>query len=220
MVAGVIGILASTGNKGVLVWLSRLRGSPEFCGKGDVDFAVAKELNADVIGFLDIPDICYSPVMKNSSGEYVSRNLLGKDFVPGEFFVSSSKSALRLREISKSDERDIPDLTIINGGTARRSRKFMRNGFTQLLGVKQKCNQKCVKLYEKDGVHTFIPRCVLDLEIGDGAVLSYRDKKSFVEGFRILSPGMLQVNEKHRVILLQCKTDITVVCVLLEECGG
>ena len=129
--------LVLIGNLPAMKFLAK-NGVAVFSRKIDKDYKLLNYVNKDGVGWLHIPNIIYSPIMRYSDGLYKNHNFLKKPTLYGEIFISEVESSQELMKISnKNDNRVIQDLTLIRGSAWGNQRDLRHANFSSLKRLKQ-----------------------------------------------------------------------------------
>lgn len=124
-------VLVSLGNLGAMKFLAK-NGVAVFCGDIDKDYQLLKFVNDDGVAWLNIPNVCYAPVMKNKNGFYRNHNFLQKENSHGELYISGSNTAKAMKQFAFNDNRAIKDLCVISGSPYSAGNSLRRSNFSNL----------------------------------------------------------------------------------------
>ena len=223
LVAVAFIILVLMGNLTAMKILAE-NGVAVFCRDIIKDYKLLTHVNKEGIGWLHIPDVCYTPIMKYSGGKYKENNFLQKPNMYGEIYVTEGESASMLKNIALESDNDISDLTIIRG-SAKGSATDLRHANFSIL---RKCSgllkeQKVIELCDKGRIRKFDIIAVLDMTLGEKHEFQYTSRDKFLNSLldRAKIKTISEISNNNHVVLLQCKTEIdTLMIVLLERKEG
>lgn len=214
--------LVLIGNLPAMKFLAKI-GLAVFSRKIDKDYKLLNYVNKDGVGWLHIPNIIYSPIMRYSDGLYKNHNFLKKPTLYGEIFISEVESSQELMKISnKNDNRVIQDLTLIRGSAWGNQRDLRHANFSSLRKIVETIeDNEIVTIYEESGKRIFIPVAMVDITKGDKHKFEYTSREKFIDSILNMAQVVTKskYNKKNDVILLQCKTEIDTLLVLLIEKG-
>lgn len=215
-------ILILMGNLSAMKWLAK-HGVAVFSKKIDIDSKLLNYVNPkESFCWLSIPDVCYCPVMCDMNGKYKDHNFLQKKNMYGEVFVSNRLRDTILEDISKKESDSfLPDLTVIKGNAKGMGNDLRHANFSQLrqLGKYIKEGKKnCVSFCKNGVLVKYSPIALIDISIGDKHSFEYKDRINFLNSLLNMSKikSSNQIQNKN-IVLLECKTDIDIVIVILEE---
>ena len=175
-------------------------------------------VNKEGACWLSIPDICYSPVMYDTGGKYKNHNFLQKENRFGELYVSEDSKSQKLLELGLKTEYKIPDLTIIKGDYRGIGTNLRHLNFSQLRKMNTKIRDKdSITLCENGVTRTFIPFGMIDVSLSDKHSFRYNSRQEFIDSFLEHSKDKRSVDYDRPVIVLECKTEIDIVLVILIE---
>lgn len=176
-------------------------------------------MNKDGVCWLSIPDICYSPVMEYSDGLYKNHNYIKKDNMFGELYISGDKKANKLLELGLNDDHLVKDLSIIKGNYRGLGSNLRHANFSLLRKMKQKIIDKgIIKLCENGNMRYFYPIAMIDRGLNERHSFRFKDRTEFIKSFLEFSK-IKSDNFRYDkpIIILECKTDVDIVMVLLVE---
>lgn len=214
--------LVLIGNLSAMKFLAK-NGVAVFSRKIDTDYQLLNYVNKEGVGWLHIPNIIYAPIMLYSSGLYKDHNFLKKSSLYGEIFISEGESSKELSKIGKkSSDKNIKDLTLIRGSAKGNQSDLRHANFSSLGKVVEIIEDNdIVTIYEESGQRIFYPVAVVDITKGDTHKFEYTSRDKFIDS--ILNMAKLVTKQKYNknndAILLQCKTEIDTLLVLLIEKG-
>lgn len=216
-------ILVLIGNLTAMKLLAK-NGVAIFCRNILKDYKLLNYVNKEGVGWLYIPEVCYTPIMKYSNGKYKNHNFLQKPNLYGEIYVTEGESACELKKIAMESDNDIGDLTIIRG-EAKGSTTDLRHANFSIL---RKCNdllreKKIVELCDKGNIRKFDIVAVIDISLGDKHKFQYSSREKFINSLLDIAKEktMSEISNDNQVVLLQCKTEIdTFIVMLLEKKEG
>ncbi len=216
-------ILVVIGNLSAMKLLAK-NGVAVFCKDIVKDYKLLDYVNKEGIGWLFVPEVCYAPVMKYVNGKYNNHNFLQKSNMYGEIYVTEGDSAKLLQSISIESDNDIKDLTIIRGSAKGNSSELRHSNFLNLSRCSGLLNErKVVQLCDKGVVRNFDIVAVLDMTLGERHEFKYSSRKEFLDSLLHIAKvkSINEISNDNQVILLQCKTEIdTIMVVLLEKEEG
>ena len=169
--------------------------------------------------WLSISDICYSPVMEYCDGKYKNHNFLQKENMFGELFISGDTKAKKLLNLGLQDDHIVKDLSIIKGNYKGIGHNLRHANFSLLRKMSMKIKEKgIVKLCENGQMRYFYPVAMVDMGLNERHSFKYKTRKEFLQSFLDLA----KVKETSfrldkPVIILESKTDVDIVMVLLVE---
>lgn len=169
--------------------------------------------------WLSISDICYSPVMEYCDGKYKNHNFLQKENMFGELFISGDTKAKKLLNLGLQDDHIVKDLSIIKGNYKGIGHNLRHANFSLLRKMSVKIKEKgIVKLCENGQMRYFYPVAMVDMGLNERHSFKYKTRKEFLQSFLDLA----KVKETSfrldkPVIILESKTDVDIVMVLLVE---
>lgn len=185
------------------------------------DCKLLNYVNKEGAGWLKISEICYSPVMENCDGKYKNHNFLQKPNKFGELYLSDSKKAMKLSEFSKevNSNKKIKDLTIIKGKPEGNGTDLRHANFSLLRKIQYNIqNSIDVQICEEGIVSNYKPVAMLEMGIDENRPIKFTNRSEFISSFLDISDlKMIQKVPEENVVLLECRTDIDVVMVLLVE---
>ena len=169
--------------------------------------------------WLSISDVCYSPVMEYCEGKYKNHNFLQKENMFGELFISGDTKAKKLLNLGLQDDHIVKDLSIIKGNYKGIGHNLRHANFSLLRKMSVKIKEKgIVKLCENGQMRYFYPVAMVDMGLNERHSFKYKTRKEFLQSFLDLA----KVKETSfrldkPVIILESKTDVDIVMVLLVE---
>lgn len=212
-------ILVVIGNLSAMKLLAK-NGVAVFCKDIVKDYKLLNYVNKDGIGWLHIPDVCYTPIMKYSGGEYKDHNFLQKPNIYGEIYITEGESACELKKIAIESDNDISDLMIIRGEAKGSSTDLRHANFSIL----SKCSgllkeKKVVELCDKGNVRKFDIIAIIDMSLGDKHKFQYSSREKFINSLLDIAKvkTISEISNDNQVVLLQCKTEIDTLIVMLVE---
>lgn len=212
-------ILVIMGNLSAMKFLAS-NGVAVFCRDIVKDYKLLNYVNKEGIGWLYIPDVCYTPIMRYTGGKYKNHNFLQKPNLYGEIYVTEGESACGLKNIALQSKNDIPDLTIIRG-EAKGSATDLRHANFSVLS---KCSgllkeKKVVELCDRGKIRKFDIIAVLDMTLGEKHEFQYSSRDKFINSLLNIAKvkTVSEVSNNNQVVLLQCKTEIDTIMVVLRE---
>jgi hypothetical protein len=211
-------ILVVMGNLSAMKFLAK-NGVAVFSHNIVKDCKLLNYVNKEGACWLSIPDVCYSPVMENCDGKYKKHNFLQKPNKYGELYLSDSKRAMKLQEFSIPTNDKIKDLTIIRGNPRGNGTDLRHANFSLLRKIQHHIKDGSVVTLCEDGkVRYFKPISMLEMGIDDNFTFKYNDRYEFLKSVLFLSKvNSMRDVPKEPVIILECKTDIDIVVVVLVE---
>ena len=206
------------GNLTAMKMLARM-GVAVFSNKIETDSKLLDYINKDGISWLKIPDICYSPIMLYKEGFYKNHNYLKKDNLFGELYLSEDIKAIKLLDIGIDIEDRIKDLSIIKGNYRGIGTSLRKANFSLLRKIKDKIrDNSVVQLCENGKVRYFKPIAIIDKGLNENHSFKFKNRKEFIDCFLSYSKVTSDnINRNKPMLILECKTDIDIVMVLLEE---
>ena len=210
--------LASMGNLMLMKFIAK-NGLAIISHKIDKDCKLLNYVNKEGACWLNIPEVCYSPVMENCDGKYKKNNFLQKPNKYGELYLSDSKRAVKLQEFAIPTEDRIKDLTIIRGNPQGNGTDLRHANFSLLRKIKHNIKDgSTITLCEDGKIRYFKAVSLLDMGIDDNFTFKYSDREEFLKSVLFLSQvSSIREVPKEPVILLECKTDIDIAVVILVE---
>lgn len=186
------------------------------------DSKLLNYVNKEGACWLSIPDVCYSPVMYDCNGKYKDHNFLQKENRFGELYVSEDSKSQKLLELGIKNKYKIPDLTIIKGDYRGVGTNLRHLNFSQLRKMNTKIRDKSsITLCENGVVRTFIPFGVIDVSLSEKHSFKYNSRQEFIDSFLEHSKYKGSVSDFNKsILILECKTEIDVVLVMLIEKEG
>ena len=183
------------------------------------DCKLLNYVNKEGACWLSIPDICYSPVMENCDGKYKKHNFLQKENKFGELYLSDSKRAMTLQGFSKPTDDRIKDLTIIRGNPTGNGTDLRHANFSLLRKIRHNIKYgSLITLCEDGRKRYFKAVSMLEMGIDDNYTFKYTNREEFLKSLLFLSKvSTIREVPKESVIILECKTDIDIVVVMLVE---
>lgn len=198
-------------------------GIPAFSGKILKDYRVLKSINKDGIGWLHIPDTCYSPVMVCSDGFYKTHNFKKKESKYGELYITDSKNTFDLQKIANKSDNGIKDLTIINGSTSVLSRNIKRCKFTYLKKyTNSDLKNRFPDIYLVDNGKLRIFNLLFAVEIGleNRKVIKFTDRATFIKAMRGMAYVDTGRSADNDIIILSGSNGIDTLLMFLVEKEG
>ena len=210
--------LASMGNLMLMKFIAK-NGLAIISHKIDKDCKLLNYVNKEGACWLNIPEVCYSPVMENCDGKYKKNNFLQKPNKYGELYLSDSKRAVKLQEFAIPTEDRIKDLTIIRGNPQGNGTDLRHANFSLLRKIKHNIKDgSTITLCEDGKIRYFKAVSLLEMGIDDNFTFKYSDREEFLKSVLFLSQvSSIREVPKEPVILLECKTDIDIAVVILVE---
>jgi hypothetical protein len=213
-------ILVVMGNLSAMKFLAK-NGVAVFSHKIETDCKLLNYVNKEGAGWLKIPDVCYSPIMENCDGKYKNHNFLQKSNMYGEIYLSDSKKAMHLSEFSldKGKDMKIKDLTIIKGKPFGNGTDLRHANFSLLRKMQHGIKDNTDILICEEGVtRHFMPIAMIEMGIDENRPIAYNNREEFLKSFLELADIKTTTKvPKDSVVLLECRTDIDLVMVLLVE---
>lgn len=211
-------LLVLIGNLTAMKILAKL-GLAVFSNKVVPDSKLLRYMNKDGLCWISIPDICYSPVMAYSDGFYKNHNYLGKDNLYGELYVSGDLKANKLLELGMKDDNIVKDLSIIKGNYNGIGNNLRKANFSLLRKMSQKIRDKGVlKICENGKTRYFYPIAMIDRGLNERHSFRFKDRTEFIKSFLEFSKVKVDNFRYDKpMIILECKTDVDIVMVLLVE---
>lgn len=210
--------LASMGNLMLMKFIAK-NGLAIISHKIDKDCKLLNYVNKEGACWLNIPEVCYSPVMENCDGKYKKNNFLQKPNKYGELYLSDSKRAVKLQEFAIPTEDRIKDLTIIRGNPQGNGTDLRHANFSLLRKIKHNIKDgSTITLCEDGKIRYFKAVSLLEMGIDDNFTFKYSDREEFLKSVLFLSQvSSIREVPKEPVIILECKTDIDIAVVILVE---
>ena len=218
MLALAIFFLASMGNLLMMKFVAK-NGLAIISHKIDKDCKLLNYVNKEGACWLNIPEICYSPVMENSDGKYKKNNFLQKPNKYGELYLSDSQRAVKLQEFAIPTKDRIKDLTIIRGNPRGNGTDLRHANFSLLRKIQHHIKDGTLITLCEDGKNRYFKAIsLLEMGIDDNFTFKYSNREEFLKSVLFLSQvtSMREV-PKEPVIILECKTDIDIAVVILVE---
>ena len=192
-----------------------------FSNNIEKDSKLLNFVNKESACWLSIPNICYSPVMRECNGKYKNHNFLQKEYVLGELYVSESSQSKMLAEIKNDKvQSNISDLTIIKGSPFGKS-DLRHANFSRLRKIEELIkdnSNKYILICENGVTRKFKAVSLLDISIGDKHTIKYTNRNDFIQSILDLSKlKVINTVPKNNIVVLECRTDIDIVIVLLVE---
>ena len=213
-------ILVVIGNLTAMKFLAK-NGVAVFSHNIEKDCKLLNYVNKEGAGWLKISEVCYSPVMENCDGKYKNHNFLQKPNKFGEIYLSDSKKAMKLQEFSKDKDSNIKfkDLTIIKGKPQGNGTDLRHTNFSLLRKIKYHIqNSQDIQICEEGVVRNFKPVAMMEMGIDENKPIKFTNREEFLSSFLDISDiKMIKKVPQETVILLECRTDIDIVMVLLVE---
>ena len=214
--------LVQMGNLSAMKFLAK-NGVAVFSKNIEKDYKLLNYVNKEGVGWIHIPNIIYAPIMTYSNGLYTDHNFLKKSSLYGEIFITETDSMKEVDKIRKED-RDLilKDLTLIRGSAKGKQMDLRHANFSSLSKVVETIAEKgIVNVYEEKGKREFYPVAVVDITKGNTHKFEYTSREKFIDSIIGLSKVQTKqnYNKDNNVILLQCKTEIDTLLVLLIEKG-
>lgn len=213
-------ILVLMGNLSAMKFLAK-NGLAVFCHNIIKDCKLLYYVNKEGACWLSIPEICYSPVMQNCNGKYKNHNFLQKENRFGELYIGDGIKDLELLKYSLPSNNKIADLTIIKGNAIGNGTDLRHANFSHLRKLSQYFVDNPsyeIELCEGDKIRKFEPVSMLDIALGDKHTFKYDSRDDFLSSVLQFSKHKVITQvPKQNVILLQCKTDIDIVVIMLVE---
>lgn len=209
-------LLVVRGNVKAMKILAK-KGVAVFSGDALKDYELLQFVNAEGLGWLNIPNICYAPVMKDLKGKYTNHNFLQKDSKYGELYKAWSAKAVVLDTIALHNPEGyvFRDLSIIEGSTLGVSTNTRLANFSNLSGLVGYTED--IELVDNGRKRLFNVMAIVEQYIGDGEGFKFKDREDFLRSMTSKATHKLKNNSTNNVILLMSKTDISMLIVLLEE---
>ena len=183
------------------------------------DCKLLNYVNKEGACWLSIPEICYSPVMENCDGKYKKHNFLQKENKYGELYLSDSKRAVLLQGFSKPSDNKIKDLTIIRSNPHGNGTDLRHANFSLLRKIRHNIKDgSIITLCENGKKRYFKAVSMLEMGIDDNYTFKYTNRDEFLKSLLFLSKtSVIKDVPKEDVIILECRTDIDIVVVMLVE---
>lgn len=218
MLVLAIFLLASMGNLTMMKFVAK-NGLAIISHKIDKDCKLLNYVNKEGACWIDIPDICYSPVMENCDGKYKKNNFLQKPNKYGELYLSDSQRAVKLQEFSIPTNDRIKDLTIIRGNPHGNGTDLRHANFSLLSKIRYNIKDgSLITLCEDGRKRYFKAVSMLEMGIDDNFTFKYSNREEFLKSVLFLSKTTsIKDVPKEPVVILECKTDIDIVVVILVE---
>jgi hypothetical protein len=213
----VLGVLI--GNVTAMKILVRL-GIPVLSGKVVKDYRVHHSLNKDVLGWLQVPNVCYAPIMSRTDGFYKTHNALKKENSHGEIFLSDGKNSFDLRAIALQSKNSFPDLSIIVGSAEVRSTSTRSAQFTCLkkyVITDLKSLNPDIYILDNGRLRVFNLLFATEMGLETKQTIKFTDRVSFIKSMRELSYLDTGRSADDSVIILSGSTDIDTMLVFLVE---
>lgn len=212
-------ILVLMGNTAALCLLSKC-GIPVYSKKLKKDFYMLKKVSKYGIGWIDIPGVCYAPIMKRDNEFYKNHNYIDKFSVYGELFVSQDNKAEKLLNFSLNKDEVLCDLSIIKGSPKGKYEDLRHSNFSILRKIEKWMKEDSdyiVSLIDNNGFHHFKPIGVIEIQVGEKHILSYKSREDFIDSLLNISSLRNNFVEDNKILILECNTGIDSVLVLLSE---
>lgn len=216
-------ILVLIGNLSAMKFLAK-HGVAVFSNNIEKDSKLLNYVNKESVCWLSIPNICYSPIMRECNGKYKNHNFLQKESFLGELYISESiqSKVLKEKENLKTNS-EIADLTIIQGSPFGKP-DLRHSNFSRLRKIEEQIKQggnKDILICENGNTRKFKAISLLEMSIGEKHTLKYTDRNDFIQSILDMSK-LKSINyvPKENVVILECRTDIDIVIVLLVEKEG
>ena len=183
------------------------------------DCKLLNYVNKEGACWLSIPEVCYSPVMENCDGKYKKHNFLQKPNKYGELYLSDSKRATVLQEFAIPTDDRIKDLTIIRGNPTGNGTDLRHANFSLLRKIKHNIKDGSIITLCEDGKKRYFKAVsLLEMGIDDNYTFKYTSRDEFLKSLLFLSKtAVIRDVPKESVVILECKTDIDIVVVMLVE---
>lgn len=210
--------LVLMGNLSAMKFLAK-NGLAVFSNNIVTDCKLLNYVNKEGKCWLSISDVCYSPVMEYCEGKYKNHNFLQKENMFGELFISGDTKAKKLLNLGLQDDHIVKDLSIIKGNYKGIGHNLRHANFSLLRKMSVKIKEKgIVKLCENGQMRYFYPVAMVDMGLNERHSFKYKTRKEFLQSFLDLA----KVKETSfrldkPVIILESKTDVDIVMVLLVE---
>lgn len=229
----LIGVMALTvallfgvmiGNATTLRLLTNL-GIPVLTGNVEKDFKLVKSFNQDSLGWLSVPNTCYSPIMVENEGVYKYKNYLHREDIRGELYLAEDFNSISLTSIAKENNNanTFSDLSIIKGSSAIKSVNLRQCRFTLLRNY---VNSDLTKhhpdiiVYDKGRKRIFNLLFAVELGIENRKKFKFSDRGSFITSLRDLSFYDTGRDIDNDIIILHGVTSIDATLVFLVEKEG
>lgn len=211
-------LLVLIGNLTAMKILAKL-GIAVFSNRIITDSKLLNYMNKDGVCWIRIPDICYSPIMTYSNGFYKNHNYIKKENMFGELFISGDVKANKLLELGMQDDNFIKDLSIIKGNYNGLGNNMRKANFSLLRKMGEKIKDKGIlSVCENGRVRYFYPVAMIDRGLNEKHSFRFKDRTEFIKSF--LEFSKIKVDNfryEKPMIILECKTDVDIVMVLLVE---
>lgn len=216
----ILGVLV--GNVTALKILTRL-GVPVMSGKVERDYRVQKSINKDVIGFINIPDTCYNPIMLCKNGLYKNHNIKGIENTRGELYLSDGSNSFSLNNIANKSDNGFKDLSVIMGTSSSRRDSLRETKFTFLkkyINTDLKKNYPDISIVDNGKLRFFNLLFAVELGLEDRKEFKFSDRDSFIATLRKNSFFDTGKKAERDVIILNGSTGLDTMLVFLVEKEG
>lgn len=213
---------AMMGNVTTLKLLNKL-GLQILSGKVLKDYRLIKSFNEDTIGWLHIPDTCYTPIMAHSKGKYKGVNYFNHTNKNGELYLSDTHGAMDLAQIAYPSDSMFGDLSIIKGSSSVRSDNIRKAKFTYLrkyINSDLKKYYPNVSLVDNGKERIFNLLFAVEMGLEDRKAFRVTDRSSFIEDMRKLAFYDSKREGKGNIIILNGSDRIDSTLVFLVEREG
>lgn len=180
------------------------------------DYKLLNFVNKDGVAWINIPGVCYAPIMKFSEGKYKKYNFLSKRSKYGELYISENNSSKLLKSMSNESNLEVGDLTIIRGMPFGDVDNMRHSNFSLL----RKCKNLdgFIEIAQKNVLKEYTVVGYFELQLGEKHIFEYRNRSEFLDLLtKYREDSNILMNKDRDIIILQCKTDIDTVLVILQE---
>jgi hypothetical protein len=216
----ILGVLI--GNVTAMKILSNM-GISVFSGKPLRDYKVMKSVNADVIGWIQIPNTCYNPIMLSKDGFYTNHNSKGVESKRGEIFLTTGHNAYDLDHIAKPSNNGFKDLSVFKGTATSRLESMRESKFTYLkkyINSDLKKTNPDICIVDNGKLRLFNLLFAVELGLEDRKAFKFTDRASFLATMRKGAFLDTLAPTDNDIIILNGSTGIDTMLVFLVEKEG
>ena len=146
-----------------------------FSGDTKKDFKLLRYVNKEGIAWLNIPNVCYAPIMENANWFYRNHNFLKKANTHGELYISHSNTSKALHQFSYDNMESagvvkyLHDLTTITGSPYREGSGLRGANFSSIHEYYDRAKAgtaKPIEIVDNKGVRKFKLMCAIEAQKG------------------------------------------------------